>query len=141
MNDAMLATGRYLSVYSSSRLRLNGRRLANKVLPVKLPPQPTRIGIVMLKNKGKDRFSPPGEIPPGDSTSCDITAIRRPPSRHCRQGRLVRTAEAHASASHVRRKISGGKGPPQSKPEYEVSVDGDESEAYRRSEEPRKVAP
>ena len=51
MNDAMLATGRYLAIYSSSRLRLNGRRLAIKVLPVKLPPQPTRIGIVMLKNR------------------------------------------------------------------------------------------
>ena len=32
-------------------LRLNGRRLAIKVLPVKLPPQPTRIEIVMLKNR------------------------------------------------------------------------------------------
>ena len=51
MNDAMLATGRYLAVYSSSRLRLNSKRLAIKVLPVKLPPQPTRIGIVMLKNR------------------------------------------------------------------------------------------
>jgi len=51
MNDAMLATGRYLAVYSRSRLRLNGRRLAIRVLPVRLPPQPTRIGIVMLKNR------------------------------------------------------------------------------------------
>ena len=51
MNDALLATGRYLAIYSSSRLRLNGRRLAIKVLPVRLPPQATRIGIVMLKNR------------------------------------------------------------------------------------------
>jgi DNA-binding transcriptional LysR family regulator len=51
MNDAMLATGRYLAIYSSSRLQLNGKRLAVRILPVKLPPQPTRIGIVTLKNR------------------------------------------------------------------------------------------
>ena len=51
MNDAMLATGRYLAIYSSSRLQLSGKRLAIKILPVKLPPQPSRIGIVTLKNR------------------------------------------------------------------------------------------
>jgi DNA-binding transcriptional LysR family regulator len=51
MNDVLLATGRYLAIYSSSRLRLNGRRLGIKVLPVRLPPQPPSIGIVTMKNR------------------------------------------------------------------------------------------
>jgi DNA-binding transcriptional LysR family regulator len=51
MNNALLATGRYLAVYSSSLLQLSAKRLAIKVLPVDLPPQPSRVGIVTLKNR------------------------------------------------------------------------------------------
>jgi hypothetical protein len=36
-NTALLATGRFLSVLSSSTLRLSGRRLSVKALPVELP--------------------------------------------------------------------------------------------------------
>ena len=51
MNDALLATGRYLAIYSGSRVRLAARRLSIKALPVKLAPQSSRIGIVTLKNR------------------------------------------------------------------------------------------
>lgn len=51
MNDALLASGRYLAIYSASRLQLNAKRLSIKVLPVKLPDQPSRVGIVTLKNR------------------------------------------------------------------------------------------
>jgi len=51
MNDALLATGRYLAIYSASRLRLSPKRLSLKVLPVRLPAQSSRVGIVRLKNR------------------------------------------------------------------------------------------
>lgn len=51
MNDALLSTGRYLAIYSSSRIRLAAKRLSIKVLPVKLPRQSSRISIVTLKNR------------------------------------------------------------------------------------------
>jgi DNA-binding transcriptional LysR family regulator len=51
MNDALLATGRYLAIYSASRLQLSAKRLSIKVLPVKLPAQSSRVGIVTLKNR------------------------------------------------------------------------------------------
>lgn len=59
MNDALLATGRYLAIYSSSRLQLSAKRLSIRVLPVKLAPQSSRIGIVTLKNR---TLSPMAEL-------------------------------------------------------------------------------
>ncbi len=51
MNDSLLATGRYLAIYSMSRITLNAKRLSIKILPVKLPAQASRVGIVRLKNR------------------------------------------------------------------------------------------
>jgi len=59
MNDALLATGRYLAIYSSSRIQLAAKRLSIKILPVKLVPQSSRIGIVTLKNR---TISPMAEL-------------------------------------------------------------------------------
>ena len=59
MNDALLATDRYLAIYSSSRLQLSAKRLSIKVLPVKLPAQSSRVGIVTLKNR---TLSPMAEL-------------------------------------------------------------------------------
>lgn len=59
MNDALLATGRYLAIYSSSRIQLAAERLSIKILPVKLAPQSRRIGIVTLKNR---TLSPMAEL-------------------------------------------------------------------------------
>jgi len=50
MNDALLATGRFLAVYSRSLLEMSARRLSLTALPVDLPPQATQVGIVTLKN-------------------------------------------------------------------------------------------
>ena len=51
MNDALLATGRYLEIYSASRLQLSAKCLSIKILPVKLPAQSSHVGIVTLKNR------------------------------------------------------------------------------------------
>jgi len=51
MNDALIATGRYLAIYSASRIKLSAKRLSMKVVPVKLPAQASRVGIVRLKNR------------------------------------------------------------------------------------------
>jgi len=51
MNDALIATGRYLAIYSASRIKLSAKRLSMKVVPVKLPAQSSRVGIVRLKNR------------------------------------------------------------------------------------------
>jgi DNA-binding transcriptional LysR family regulator len=51
MNDALLATGRYLAFYSRSLLQMNARRLSIGALPVDLRPQSTRVGVVALKNR------------------------------------------------------------------------------------------
>jgi hypothetical protein len=51
MNDALLSTGRFLAIYSRSLLQMSARRLSLKALPVDLPPQSTRVGIVVLKNR------------------------------------------------------------------------------------------
>jgi DNA-binding transcriptional LysR family regulator len=51
MNDTLLATGRYLGVYSRSLLQLKSRRWAIKALPVNLPPQNSAVGIVKLKRR------------------------------------------------------------------------------------------
>jgi DNA-binding transcriptional LysR family regulator len=59
MNDALLATGRYMAIYSSSRIQLAAKRLSIKILPVKLASQSSRIGIVMLKNR---TISPMAEL-------------------------------------------------------------------------------
>jgi DNA-binding transcriptional LysR family regulator len=59
MNDALLATGRYLAIYSSSRLQLASKRLSIKPLPVKLARQSSRVGIVTLKNR---TLSPTAEL-------------------------------------------------------------------------------
>jgi DNA-binding transcriptional LysR family regulator len=48
---ALLATGRFLSVRSTSMLRLSGKHLSLKALPVDLPIQPVYIGIATLKNR------------------------------------------------------------------------------------------
>jgi DNA-binding transcriptional LysR family regulator len=51
MNDSLLATGRYLGVYSRSVLRLKAKRWQIKVLPVDLPPQRSAVGIMTLKRR------------------------------------------------------------------------------------------
>jgi len=51
MNNALLATGRYLAIYPGSFLRFNAKRLSIKVLPIELPISSTPAGIVTLKNR------------------------------------------------------------------------------------------
>jgi DNA-binding transcriptional LysR family regulator len=51
MNDSLLATGRFLGVYSRSLLRLKGKRWQIKILPVDLPPQSGTVGIITLKRR------------------------------------------------------------------------------------------
>jgi DNA-binding transcriptional LysR family regulator len=51
MNDALLATGRYLAFYSRSLLQISSRRMSIRALPVDLHPQSTQVGIVTLKNR------------------------------------------------------------------------------------------
>jgi DNA-binding transcriptional LysR family regulator len=51
MNDALLASGRYLAIYPGSVLRLAGKEPMIRILPVKLPPQRTPVGITTLKNR------------------------------------------------------------------------------------------
>ena len=51
MNNALLATGRYLAIYPGSFLRFSAKRLSIKVLPVELPIRSTPAGIVTLKNR------------------------------------------------------------------------------------------
>jgi DNA-binding transcriptional LysR family regulator len=48
---ALLATGRFLAVLSGSALRLSGKRLGLKALPVDLPLRSGPVGIVTLKNR------------------------------------------------------------------------------------------
>jgi DNA-binding transcriptional LysR family regulator len=48
---SLLATGRYLSIFSTSRLKFPTTRPQFKVLPVELPLPPVPIGIVTLKNR------------------------------------------------------------------------------------------
>jgi DNA-binding transcriptional LysR family regulator len=49
--NAMLATGHFLAVLSSSTLRLSGKRLGMKALSVDLPILPGLVGIVTLKGR------------------------------------------------------------------------------------------
>jgi len=51
MNNALLATGRYVAIYPGSFLRFSAKRLSIKVLPVDLPIRSTPAGIVTLKNR------------------------------------------------------------------------------------------
>jgi hypothetical protein len=51
MNDTLLATGRYLGVYSRSLLRLKAKRWKIVVLPIDLPPQNSAVGIITLKRR------------------------------------------------------------------------------------------
>ena len=51
MNDALLATGRFLAIYSGSLLRYSAERLSIKVLPVNAPLRSSPVGIVTLKNR------------------------------------------------------------------------------------------
>jgi DNA-binding transcriptional LysR family regulator len=48
---SLLATGRFLSMLSGSTLKLSGKRLGVKALPVDLPIEPGPVGIVTLKNR------------------------------------------------------------------------------------------
>ena len=56
---ALLATGRFLSLRSARSLRLYGKRLSMKALPVDLPIRPVHVGIVKLKNQ---TISPAGQL-------------------------------------------------------------------------------
>jgi len=51
LNGALLETGLFLSLFPGSLLRFGAKRLAVKVLPVKLPIEPWPVGIVTLKNR------------------------------------------------------------------------------------------
>jgi DNA-binding transcriptional LysR family regulator len=51
MNDALLATGRFLAIYSGSLLRYSAKRLSIKVLPVNVPLRSSPVVIVTLKNR------------------------------------------------------------------------------------------
>lgn len=51
MNHALLATGRYLAVFSNSFLHLSARRLAIRTLPMKFTLQAHPFGIMTLKNR------------------------------------------------------------------------------------------
>ncbi len=50
MHTALLATGRYLAIFSASVLKFHVHREAIKVLPIKLPNRPAPVGIMTLKN-------------------------------------------------------------------------------------------
>lgn len=47
----LLATGRFLAVRAASTLRLSGKRLSEKALPVDLPIRPVHVGVVTLKDR------------------------------------------------------------------------------------------
>lgn len=51
MNNALLATGRYLAIYSKSYMRLSAKRLSIKVLPVNMPIASSPVGTVTLKSR------------------------------------------------------------------------------------------
>ena len=51
MNEALLATGRYLAWYPGSFLKLNAHRQSIKALPVRLAKRSMPVGIVTLKNR------------------------------------------------------------------------------------------
>ena len=51
MHSALLSTGRFLSPFPESLMKLNGKRLGLKVLPVRLPIPAHPFGIATLKNR------------------------------------------------------------------------------------------
>lgn len=51
LQNGMLATGRFLTMFPSSLMHFSGERFAIKTLPVKLPVKPSPIGIITLKNR------------------------------------------------------------------------------------------
>jgi DNA-binding transcriptional LysR family regulator len=51
MNNALLATGRYLAFYPGSVLRFSHDRLALRVLKLDLPIPSTPLGIITLKDR------------------------------------------------------------------------------------------
>jgi len=51
MHNALLATGRFLSMLSGSMLRFSGKHLSIKALPIELPIKPRPVGIITLKNR------------------------------------------------------------------------------------------
>jgi DNA-binding transcriptional LysR family regulator len=51
LHNALLASGRFLSVLPGSLLRFSANRMALKVLPVKLPVRAGPVGILTLKNR------------------------------------------------------------------------------------------
>jgi DNA-binding transcriptional LysR family regulator len=55
--SAMVATGRYVSLLPSSLLRLAGKRLSFRILPVELPSLPRPVGIVTVKNRTLSPFA------------------------------------------------------------------------------------
>jgi DNA-binding transcriptional LysR family regulator len=48
---SLLATGRFLTIFSNSALRFPRRRQELKVLPVKLPMARVPVGIITLRNR------------------------------------------------------------------------------------------
>ena len=48
---SLLATGRFLTIFSTSALRFSTRRVELKVLPVELPLARVPVGIVILKDR------------------------------------------------------------------------------------------
>jgi DNA-binding transcriptional LysR family regulator len=51
MYGALLTSGPFLAIYPRSILEFSAKHLAPKILPVRLPDQPTPVGIVTLKNR------------------------------------------------------------------------------------------
>jgi DNA-binding transcriptional LysR family regulator len=51
LENALLASGRYLGFFPASLIRFSEKRLMIAELPVKLPVQPPPVGIVTLKNR------------------------------------------------------------------------------------------
>jgi DNA-binding transcriptional LysR family regulator len=51
LNDALLASGRFLTIYPESALRLSAKHLPFKALPVKLPSPPRPVILANLKNR------------------------------------------------------------------------------------------
>jgi DNA-binding transcriptional LysR family regulator len=51
LQNALLSTGRFLTLFSGSYLKFNGERLGLKALPIELHIPPRPIGIVTLKNR------------------------------------------------------------------------------------------
>jgi DNA-binding transcriptional LysR family regulator len=51
MQNALLATGRFITILPETMMRFSAQRLGLKALPVHLPIEPTPIAIVTLKNR------------------------------------------------------------------------------------------